>query len=82
LPSPYPRRVEAVEDALVVEEAQPILCPAPGAEEQQRQLIGGQQPVLVERERDRAVALGQVTRQLEDALGAHAQRSILTVATT
>jgi hypothetical protein len=68
-------RVEAVEHPLVVEEAQPILRSASGAEEQRRQLVGGEQLVLVERERDRAVALGQMTCQFEDALGAHAQRA-------
>jgi hypothetical protein len=67
-----PRRVEAIEHALVVEEAKSILGSAFRAEEEQRQLVGRQQLVLVERERDRAVAFGQVTSQLEDALGAHA----------
>jgi hypothetical protein len=70
-----PRWVEAVEHALVVQEAQPILCSAFGAEEQQRQLVGGEQLVLVKRERDRAVALSEMTCQLEDALGAHAHRA-------
>jgi hypothetical protein len=76
LPQPvWSRRIETVDDALVEEEVQPILRPAPGAEEQQSQLIRGQQLMLVQRERDLAVALSQMTHQLEDALGAHAHRA-------
>jgi hypothetical protein len=83
LPQPVrARRVEAVEHALVVEEAQTVLGSAFRAEEQQRQLVGGEQLVLIQRERDRAVALGQVPSQLEDALAAHAHRARARSATT
>ena len=77
-----PWRVEAIEHALVVEEAQPVLGSAFGAEKEQRQLVGGEQLVLIQRERDRAVALRQVPSQLEDALAAHAQRARARSATT
>ena len=66
------RRIEAVEHALPIEEQQPILRTTLRREEQQRQLIGGQQLLLVQAERDLPVALGQMPRQLEDALGADA----------
>jgi hypothetical protein len=73
LPGAEPRRwVEAVEHALPIQEQQPILRTTLRAEEQQRQLIGGEQLLVVQAERDLPVALGQMPRQLEHVLGAHA----------
>ena len=64
------RRIEAIEHALPVEEQQAVLRPSPRAEEQERQLVGGQQLLVVQGERDLPVALGQMPRQLEGVLGA------------
>ena len=68
------RRVEAIEHAVAVEEEQPVLGSAPRREEEQLQLIGRQHPVPVQVERDLPVALGQMPRQLEQPLRAHAER--------
>jgi hypothetical protein len=68
-----PRRwVEAVEHALPVQEQQPILRSTLRREEQQRQLVGGENLLVVQAERDLPVALGQMPGQLEDAVGADA----------
>jgi hypothetical protein len=49
-------RVEAIEHPLAVEEEQPVLRPPSGGEEEERQLIGRQQLLLVEAERDLPIA--------------------------
>ncbi len=68
------RRVEAIEHAVAVEEEQPVLGSPSRREEEQLQLIGRQHPVPVQVERDLPVALGQMPRQLEQPLRAHAER--------
>src|SRR5579862_7515123 len=59
------------EHPLPIQEQQPILRSTPRREEQQLQLIGGQQLLVVQAERELPVALGQMPRQLEHPLGAH-----------
>jgi hypothetical protein len=65
-------RIEAIEHALPIQKQQPILGSTLRREEQQRQLLRGQDLLVVEAERDLSVALGQMPRQLEDAVGADA----------
>jgi hypothetical protein len=60
-------RVEAIEHTLAVEEEQPVLRPPRGGEEEQRQLIGRQQLLLVETERDLPIALCQVPGDVGEA---------------
>jgi hypothetical protein len=72
------RRVEAVEHAKPIKEQQPILRPTPRREEQQRQLIGSEQLLLVEHPDDFAVTLGQMPGQLEHPLRAHPHRPRIT----
>src|SRR5712691_3062407 len=73
LPSAEPRRrIEAIEHALPIQKQQPILRTTLRAEEQQRQLVGREQVLVEEAKRDLPVALGQMPRQLEHVLGAHA----------
>ena len=57
-----------VEHPLAVEEEQPVLRPPPGGEEEQRQLIGRQQLLLVEAERDLPITLGQMPGSSRAAL--------------
>src|SRR5581483_5959864 len=66
------RWVEAVEHALPIQEQQPILRSTLRREGQQRQLVGSQHLLVVQAERDLPVALGQMPRQLEHAVGAGA----------
>jgi hypothetical protein len=65
------RRIEAIHQPVAIEEEQTILRPAPRREEQQGELVSRQPPVAVEEQAQMLVALGQVTRQLEDPLRAH-----------
>jgi len=64
-------RIEAVEHALAVEEQQPVLRPPLRGEDEQLQLFGRQQLLVVEAESDLPVALGQVAGELEHPLRAH-----------
>lgn len=64
--------IEAIEHALPVEEEQPVLRSTLRCEEQERQLVGRQQLLVVEAECDLPVALGQMPCQLEGVLGAGA----------
>jgi len=67
-------RVEAIEHTVPVEEEQPVLRPPSRREEEQLQLIRGQDAVPVEVERDLPVALGLMPREPEQPLRAHAER--------
>jgi hypothetical protein len=75
-------RVEAIEHTLAVEEEQPVLRPPRGGEEEQRQLIGRQQLLLVEAERDLPIALCQVPGEVGEALRAHARSAARLLRTT
>lgn len=74
-------RVEAIEDAVPIQEVQPVLGPASRGEEEQLELIGRQHSVPVQVERDLPVALGQMPRELEQPLRAHAERPRLGIRT-
>jgi hypothetical protein len=63
---------------VAVEEEQPILRATLGGEEEQLELVGRQQLMVVEAEHALTVALGQVRRELEHAAGANARRARLT----
>ena len=66
-------RVEAIEHAPSVEEEQLVLGPPLRGEEEECQLIGRQQLLLVEAERDLPIALCHVSGELGQALRAHAR---------
>ncbi|MFY9578963.1 MAG: hypothetical protein WAQ33_06520 [Gaiellaceae bacterium] len=66
-------RIEAIDDAIAMQEQQPILRTTPRREKEQLQLIRGQQLLVVENECDLAVTLGQMGRQFEHTLRAHTQ---------
>ena len=65
--------VEAIEHAPSVEEEHPVLGPPLRGEEEGCQLIGRQQLLLVEAERDLPIALSHVPGELGQALRAHAR---------
>jgi hypothetical protein len=67
-------RVEAIEHTVPVVKLLAVLGSSSRGEEEQLQLIGRQDTVPVQVERDLPVALGQMPRQLEQALRAHAER--------
>ena len=67
------RRVEAIEHPLAVEEEQPVLRAPLGGEEEQRHLIGRQQLLLIEAERDLPIALCHVPGDIGQPLRAHAR---------
>jgi len=67
-----PWRIEAIKHPLAVEEQQPIHRATTTGEEQQRELARCEDPVLIERQRDFPITVGQMVRQLRQPIGCDA----------